>query len=80
MNISFRLRDIPNRTQKIIKKDIQYRSHACNRVFIVSIGYKAASTKTPAAPPAMTPSAMLITKPKKLTSLLVNIHTNTCSQ
>lgn len=28
----------------------------CNRVFIVSIGYKAVSTTTPAVPPAITPS------------------------
>lgn len=30
---------------------------ACSRVFIVSIGYKAVSTTTPAVPPAMIPSA-----------------------
>lgn len=39
----------------------------------MSIGYKAASTKTPAAPPAMTPSAKHKTNPKILTFLLLII-------
>jgi len=35
---------------------------ACNRVLIVSIGYKTASAITPAAPPAMMPSVKPKTK------------------
>lgn len=39
-------------------------AQTCSRVFIVSIGYKAVSTTTPAVPPAITPSANKCDKTK----------------
>lgn len=55
-----------------IIKVVDIVAHACNRVFIVSIGYNAASTTTPAAPPAMILSA---TEPNKLIHIFRCDHT-----